>query len=291
MRMDDLERLQLRGDGIDIAADADGPAGGMPVIFLHGSGQSRGSWRKAVAEAARRGFRAIAYDLRGHGETDWSPDGLYSLERNVADLEIVVDQLGGNPAVVGTSAGATTAMIAAARPGSTIDRVVLIDVSPTPELAGIAEVRAFMGSARNGFASLEEAADAVAAYLPQRPRPKDASGLARNLRMRDGRYFWHWDPEVFFQMSGEPVHVDRSIAAMKEAAKHLSIPVLYVRGGRSSVVSEEGAREFLKLVPHAEYADIAGAHHMVAGDANDAFNEAIFDFIDRSAGSRSLHHG
>ncbi|MCB2075194.1 MAG: alpha/beta hydrolase [Novosphingobium sp.] len=262
-----------------MVADAAGPTDGQTVLFLHGSGQSRGSWRKALLEAARRGFRAIAPDLRGHGDSDWSPDGVYSLELLVADLRNVIRQAGGEPVLVGTSAGATMSMIVAASPPPPVRATVLIDISPTPQMEGIAEVRAFMGSAREGFASLEEAADAVAAYLPQRSRPNDTRGLERNLRFRDGRYYWHWDPEVFFQMSGAPTQIEKSLAALRQAAKTLTVPTLYVRGGKSNVVTEEGARAFLELVPHAQYANIAGAHHMVAGDANDAFNDAVSDFI------------
>ncbi|MEZ5737441.1 MAG: alpha/beta hydrolase [Novosphingobium sp.] len=278
---DTLERLDLRGSGIGMVADAAGPADAQPILFLHGSGQSRGSWRKALLEAAGRGYRAISLDLRGHGDTDWSPDGMYNVELLIADLRRVIEQIGSPPILVGTSAGATVGMIVAASPPPPVHAAVLIDISPTPQMEGIDEVRAFMGSAREGFASLEEAADAVAAYLPQRSRPKDTTGLQRNLRFRDGRYYWHWDPEVFFQMSGEPAHVEKSLALLKRAAKTLTVPILYVRGGKSNVVTEEGARAFLELVPHAEYANIAGAHHMVAGDANDAFNEAVFDFIGR----------
>ena len=65
----------------------------------------------------------------------------------------------------------------------------------------------------------------------------------------------------------------------------MSIPTLLVRGTRSRIVSEAGAREFLDMVPHAEFVDIAGAHHMVAGDANDAFNDAVFSFIDKHVDS------
>ena len=46
--------------------------------------------------------------------------------------------------------------------------------------------------------------------LPQRARPKGTEGLARNLRLRDGRYYWHWDPAFFFQMAGAPGHIDRA---------------------------------------------------------------------------------
>ena len=62
---------------------------------------------------------------------------------------------------------------------------------------------------------------------------------------------------------------------------HLKVPTLLVRGRQSDVLTEEGVRDFLQLVPHADYADIAGADHMVSGDRNDAFNDAVFAFLER----------
>ena len=279
--MDSPERLSFRGDGITLVADAAGPRAGLPVLFLHGSGQTRHSWRKALREAAARGFRAIALDLRGHGDSEPSPDGLYTADLLIADIRSVVTQIGRPPVVVGASIGGLVGMALAASPPPALRAVVLVDITPQPEPEGIEEVRGFMASAQNGFASLDEAADAVAAYLPHRARPKDTSGLARNLRLREGRYHWHWDPAFFFQMAGEPNHIAKSIRLMTRAAEQLTIPTLLIRGGSSTVVSEAGARAFLALVPHADYANIAGAHHMVAGDANDAFNEAVFAFLDK----------
>jgi pimeloyl-ACP methyl ester carboxylesterase len=279
--MESLEKLSFRAEGIDLVADAAGPADGAPLLFLHGSGQTRHSWRKALLEAARRGFRAISIDLRGHGDSDWSPGGVYNLELFIADLRLVVTQIGREPVLVGTSTGALVSMAVAAAPPPAVRAAVLIDISPRPQMDGVQEVRDFMGSARNGFASLEEAAGAVAAYLPQRSRPKDTSGLSRNLRLRNGRYYWHWDPDFLLQMAGAPGYVDHAVACMKDAARMLRVPILLVRGGSSSVVSEAGAREFLDMVPQAEYANIAGAQHMVAGDANDAFNNAVFAFLEK----------
>jgi pimeloyl-ACP methyl ester carboxylesterase len=147
-------------------------------------------------------------------------------------------------------------------------------------MEGAKEVVDFMGSGLDGFASLEEAADAVAAYLPHRRRPDDTSGLARNLRLRNGRYYWHWDP-AFMRMGQDAQQRLNAPNQLDAAARALDIPTLLLRGGRSRIVTEAGAREFLELVPHAAYVDIADAHHMVAGDANDAFNDALFAFIDR----------
>jgi pimeloyl-ACP methyl ester carboxylesterase len=142
-----------------------------------------------------------------------------------------------------------------------------------------------MDSAPDGFASLEDAADAVSAYLPHRQRPKSTDGLKRNLRLRDGRYYWHWDP-AFMQMGRDAVTKVRETNPLEIAARRINIPTLLIRGGRSTIVSEEGVREFLEMVPHAEFVDITGAHHMVAGDANDSFNDAVFTFVDKQLASR-----
>ena len=279
--MESIERLSFRGAGIDVVAEAAGPAQAQPILFLHGSGQTRQSWRKALVEAERRGYRAISLDLRGHGESDWSPDGVYNIDVFAADLRNIVEQIGRAPILVGASLGALMSMLVAASPPPAIRGIVLVDVTTSPEMEGVQEVRAFMSSASDGFPSIEEAAAAVAAYLPHRARPKDTRGLERNLRLRNGRYHWHWDPGFFLQMAGAPGHVRNAVKCMRSAAITLAVPTLLIRGGSSRVVSPAGAREFLDMVPHAQYADIAGAHHMVAGDANDAFNEAVFKFLER----------
>jgi pimeloyl-ACP methyl ester carboxylesterase len=282
--IESIERLSLRGEDINLAVEATGPAAGPPVLFLHGSGQTRQSWRQALLEGARRGFRSFSPDLRGHGESDWSPDGAYTIDLFTADARRMVEQIGGEPILVGASIGALVSLLVGASPPPLIRAVVLVDISPTPGAAGVQEVVSFMGGAQDGFASIEEAADAVAAYLPHRTRPKDSSGLAKNLRLRNGRYHWHWDPAFFAKMAGDPGHVDRAVNCMKAAARTLRIPTLMIRGGSSRVVTKAGARAFLDMVPHAEFADIAGAHHMVPGDANDAFNGTVFEFLQRQVG-------
>jgi pimeloyl-ACP methyl ester carboxylesterase len=125
-------------------------------------------------------------------------------------------------------------------------------------------------------------ADAVAAYNPHRPRPTDLSGLKKNVRMRDdGRWVWHWDPRFMTQSPDETRASFTSTDRLNDAARNLNLPTLLVRGRMSDLLSEEGAKALLELAPHAEYADVAGAGHMVAGDRNDLFNDAIVGFLDR----------
>ena len=271
--------IRLAGADVTLAADAAGPEDARPILFLHGGGQTRHSWKRAVEQAARRGYRAISLDLRGHGESDWSPDGIYDMERFVADVRAVVRTLSQPPILVGASLGGLTSLLVAADPDVPVAALVLVDIAARIESRGTEEIGGFMRSAPDGFASLEEAADAVAAYLPHRPRPKDNSGLLRNLRLRDdGRYRWHWDP-AFVSPQSRRTPPDPHL--FERAAAALTVPTLLVRGGISKVVSPEGVAEFLALVPHAESVEVAGADHMVAGDANDRFNAAVFDFLDR----------
>lgn len=270
-----VEVRHIPSGDVQITVDVAGPPDGVPVILLHGGGQTRGAWGGALAEGARRGFHMTSADLRGHGESGWSPTGDYSMAAHAADIRAIAGALSAPPFLVGASLGGMASLSYAAM-GHPLAGVVMVDIAPTVNSTGTDKILAFMHSAPDGFASVEEAADAVAAYLPHRPRPKDTSGLMRNLRLRDGRYYWHWDPRMF-QGARPPGNTD----GLREAARNLKVPTLLVRGRLSDVLSQEGVDDFLQLVPHAELADIAGADHMVAGDRNDAFNEAVFVFLER----------
>lgn len=272
----DASLRNFQGDGLQLAAEEAGPVGGTPVLLLHGGGQTRGAWGGALKEGARRGYHMISIDLRGHGDSGWSDTGDYGPEAHARDLARVVEQLGRPPVVVGASLGGLTGL-AYAGAGGALQALALVDVVPKIEMSGAMRIAGFMMSAPDGFASLEEAADAVASYLPHRPRPKDPSGLMKNLRLREnGRLYWHWDPKMISQPGSLP-----DMERLREAARGLTVPVLLVRGRMSDIVSPEGVEDFISLAPHAEFVDIAGADHMVAGDRNDAFNAAVFDFLDR----------
>ena len=267
--------------GVRLAADVAGPEGGAPVVLLHGGGQTRASWKGAAGALAARGYRAVSLDLRGHGDSDWPVDGDYELDRFVDDLAGVLPLLGGPAVLVGASMGGLTALLAVGERGLPAAALVLVDVTPRIEPEGVGKIRAFMTASPEGFASVEAAADAVAAYLPHRPRPADTSGLAKNLRLGDdGRWRWHWDPRFMSGARSAGAGGDR----LEAAARALTLPTLLIRGGRSEIVSEAGARAFLEMAPHAEFIDVSGADHMVAGDANDVFNAAVLKFIDRRVG-------
>ncbi len=278
----------LGANGNKLAADVFGEKGDA-VLLLHGGGQTRHAWRKTAEQIAREGRVAYAVDLRGHGDSDWVESGAYTVHDFAADARAVADALnersGKRPAVIGASLGGIAALLAeggAENQGRNVfSALVLVDITPRVDLAGVDKVTGFMREhSKEGFATIAEAADAVAKYLPHRPRPRSHEGLKKNLRMSpDGRWRWHWDPR--FMENRGPSMRQETQAALIEAARRLKIPALLVRGASSELVQEAHAQEFLELVPHAELADVSGARHMVAGDRNDSFGAAILDFMGR----------
>ncbi len=288
MPMPAVAHRQLRytlASGLTLAADAYGDPADVPVLFFHGGGQTRHAWGGAAMAVAEAGFFALTLDHRGHGESDWPEDGDYRLEAFTEDLRDVTAQLGQRPFLVGASLGGSAAMMAEGNSAAPLSRgLVLVDVTPRLEIVGIQRILGFMSARPEGFASLAEAADFIAAYLPHRKRPSDLSGLEKNLRCGDdGRYRWHWDPRLMKIWSPDdfdPAVVQRMVEERLSAASRITVPVLLVRGRMSDVVSEAGAQEFLARVPHAEYVDLA-AGHMVAGDRNDAFGGAVLEFLRR----------
>ncbi|MGH6631798.1 alpha/beta fold hydrolase [Sphingopyxis sp.] len=266
--------------GLVLMGDALGPEHGPLILLLHGGGQTRQSWAETQVQLAARGFRALALDQRGHGEASWSKSGAYGLESYAADIAAVARLIGTPPvALVGASLGGMASMLALGEkmlPGT--PALVLVDVVHRPEAEGASHIRTFMSSASDGFDNLEAAADAVAAYLPHRERPRRLDGLRRNLREREGRWYWHWDP-AFMRYRDADTGTRFDLERVAAAAARLEGPVMLVRGERSEIVSEDLAREFQALVPHADLAVVPGASHMVSGDSNDAFVAAIMKFL------------
>jgi pimeloyl-ACP methyl ester carboxylesterase len=274
--------------GVRIAADRLGDPLAPAVVFLHGGGQTRRSWGRAAAAVAERGWQAITVDLRGHGESDWSEDGDYRVATFAGDVLEVLRQLPPRPVLVGASLGGFTAMLLAGELSpAAVRAVVLVDIVPNMDPSGATRIHGFMNDRMDsGFASLDEVADAIQEYNPHRPRPSDLDGLRTNLRERDGRWYWHWDPKFIDGTSALPpievTEVDRLHTAI-DAILSAKVPMLLVRGQMSDLVTEERANEFIARFPEIEFVDVGGAGHMVAGDRNDLFAGAVVEFLARHA--------
>jgi pimeloyl-ACP methyl ester carboxylesterase len=265
----------FQGAGVRLAGDLY-PGESPTVMLLHGGGQTRHSWAKTAQRLSDHGHAALALDLRGHGESEWGDD--YSLDAFVADVLAIIETLDEPPILVGASLGGMTSLLLAGEHPGAAAALVLVDIVVRAEPAGVRRILNFMAAHQDGFATLDDAADAIAAYTTHRKRTRNHEGLKKNLRLRDdGRWYWHWDP-AFLKIQDES-HRRVDPQRMEAAAAALTLPTLIVRGARSDVVSDAALDHMRALVPHAEVVDVKAAGHMVAGDDNDVFAERLEDFV------------
>ena len=271
--------------GIRLAADTFGPPDAPVVLLLHGGGQTRHAWHATATNLADAGWRTITVDLRGHGESTHPRPPAYALEDFADDVRVLTAAIAEAPILIGASLGGIASLLALTEsPAAPATGLVLVDVAHRFQPRGGGRIVSFMEEHPDGFATLSDAADAVAAYIPHRSRPHDTNGLRHNLRRNDdGRWIWHWDPAVLTQARPLLRNQAQLSERLTSAATRLRQPCLLVRGADSDVLSAGIAREFIELAPTASLAEVPHAGHMVAGDNNDAFTSAIRAWLDTFA--------
>ncbi|MEZ5545871.1 MAG: alpha/beta hydrolase [Lysobacteraceae bacterium] len=257
------------------------------LIYAHGFGQTRLAWHKTATRLSSAGYAGISFDARGHGSSRWNAaDESYGIEQFLGDLAAVAKLPSQPPILIGASMGGLLGMgVQGASEAPPFSALVLVDITPRWETAGVERILDFMTAHPGGFDSLEHAAEEIAAYLPHRAQRKQPGELHKLLELHiDGRWRWHWDPRM---IDGIARGSERYQAMIMQAAQRITVPTLLVSGGRSDIVSAATVEEFLALVPHAEHVHLREATHMVAGDDNDAFTSAILDFLTALPQSRA----
>jgi pimeloyl-ACP methyl ester carboxylesterase len=248
------------------------------LLFAHGFGQTRGAWQRSGMALAAEGYAGLSYDARGHGESARNPADLpYAGEQFADDLIIVAGEHVQPPVLIGASMGGLFGMISEARWPGLFRAMVLVDITPRWEEAGLQRILGFVTAFPQGFDSLDHAADIIAAYLPHRRARKTPQELREVLREgSDGRWRWHWDARLIDDLVRDCAQHQDDIV---DAARTIRCPVLLISGGRSDLVSAKTVEEFQTLVPHARHAHLPQATHMLAGDDNDAFTNTVLEYL------------
>lgn len=276
----------LARDGLRLAADAF-PGQGPGILLAHGFGQTRQSWQSTQLRLAGAGRASLAADVRGHGESGRNPaQSPYGGQQLVDDICTVAAAAGTHPILVGASIGGLTGLLAQARERP-FSAMVLVDITPRWEAAGLERILGFMSAHPEGFASLDHAAAEIAAYLPHRRERKTPQQLSHLLlRRADGRYAWHWDPRLMTEFIPGSSELQEQI---EDACRQLDVPTLLVSGGRSDMVTAATVAHFLELAPHARHVELPQATHMVAGDDNSAFTDTLLHFLSALATPTAAH--
>ena len=291
LRMEEaVQHREWQGrDGVRLAGERrmpHPPTDRPPILLAHGFAQTRKSWDSTMARFADNGYPVASYDARGHGGSDYAEPAAYRPDDFLKDMRLVCDRTG-TRVVVGASLGGLIALLAAGEaPQVALDALVLVDVAPRWRADGQARIQKFLQARPEGFATLDDARQAVADYLPHRD-PATSTGLLSNLRQgSSGRYYWHWDPAMLGMFRNVDIYQQRVL----RAARNIRIPTLLVSGGQSELLGQEHIEECLELIPHAEHRQVARAHHMVAGDENSAFTDEVLSWLDHTLQQHTQSH-
>jgi len=244
------------------------------ALFLHGGGLTAHTW-DVVCDELRDRVRPLALDLRGHGDSEWSPDGHYPLEAHVADLEsAMADLVLKDFVLVGMSLGGLVALAYAGRHPRTLAALILVESGP--EMRRSERLRDFMAADAEAD-SFDEFVDRAAAFNPLRDREHLRRSLRYALRRTpDGKWTWKYDRRILERGTEDVLPRAR---ALWDAARSVDCPALVIRGGKSDIFLDEDAAELARVL-RGEWVRIEGAGHTVQGDRPYDTANALRAFLD-----------
>jgi esterase len=241
-----------------------GTAGKRPVLFLHGGGLNAHTW-DLVCLSLRDDFHCLALDLRGHGDSEWSPQGDYAIASHVRDVEGFVDLLGLKDFVlVGMSLGAVTAASYASVHGQELAALVIIDAGPEIQRAGGQKIRDFVVDTAT-LDSIDEFVAKAISFNPRRDPRLLRRSLLYNLRATpDGKWMRKNDTRHMGVRPFESI-IDES-RRQWDGVPSISCPTLVVRGANSDVFRDEDAAKLAASLRNGRWVKVDNAGHTVQGD-------------------------
>jgi flavin reductase (DIM6/NTAB) family NADH-FMN oxidoreductase RutF/esterase/lipase len=264
--------------GVKLVAEGFGSAENPTVLLLHGGAQSLWIWRHAADVLSNAGRYVIALNLRGHGESQWAPDGRYDIDAYAADLKAVLAQLPSRPFIVGSTLGGMVALAALAGTGDHF-AAGLVLVEAGPWLASRADrIAREMYRLAEGYSCIEEAVEAATAFASyRRVKPRDPNVLQRQLVQRgDGKYYWRWDPRSLNGLKQPDL-----AQQLEAAAARVTVPTLVLHGNESEIFPLSDAARLTEMIPDCERIQIEGAGHQLVSEQSDLFHAALVDFLER----------
>ena len=257
------------------------------LLFLHGTAQQGHSWDFASL-ALRERFHCVALDQRGHGDTEWDPNGRYGTPTYVPDVEAFVDTVGLHDFVlIGHSMGGRNAYTYTSDHPEVVRALIVVDAGPRMEEPGGARVRNFMSGQRE-FDTYEDLVERVHSYLPARPIEQLRGSLVHTTRrFPNGKWSWKYDPNI-----RRPVNApDDSEEGRWETLSRVRCPTLYVIGGDSEMLTTASIERMLDVVPGSKAETVERAGHLVAGDNPAGFHAAVSPFLNSLPGGDALPQG
>lgn len=253
-----------------------GPADAPALVLLHGGGQSAHTWDACCLLLARR-YRCLAFDQRGHGDSDWSTDGAYGFDDHARDIAGFIQALQLRaPLLVGMSMGGINATAYAACHASTLRGLVSVDVGPDVRFEAVERLMRGLGAYRF-FANPEDAATRLSALGARRPRALLEATLAQNLRQdNEQRWTWKYDPRTLSERTTAEILDPRQALWARLAT--ITCPALVIRGAESEIFAPADAERFTRALPSGSFVTVPSAGHSVQTDNPKGLVKAIEAF-------------
>ena len=253
-----------------------GNADRPPMLLLHGGTQTAHSW-DFFALAMRPHFHVLALDQRGHGDSDWAPDGDYSLEAHQRDIHGFVQAAGLERFVlIGLSLGGRNSLVYTATHPEGVRALVIVDVGPETRRDGRRQIREFV-TTTDELDSVEAFAQRAQQHNPRRPISQLMGSLRWNLKqLPNGKWTWKYDK--LLRTPGYRIP-GGSREYLWDCATRLSCPTLVVRGGESLVLDRDGAERLREAVRGSQLVEVPHAGHTVPGDNPLGFEMAVRPFL------------
>ncbi len=244
------------------------------MILLHGIARHAHTFDH-VAPVLARDYRVIALDLRGHGDSAWSPEGAYLVQDYVKDLEALVAELRlRRVTLLGNSTGGRVAQVFAGLHPDLVERLVVEDVGPErPQNIADAFARRVEQEA-NGWATEDELVQQLTAANRRTPEPLLRTYAHFGLKPRaDGRLVWKRDPNL---VKG---FVETELW---NSVSKITSPVLYVIGGGSRIVPPETQQRLKDMLPNCRVIVMPGLGHYPDEEDTNGFLTNVNEFLKRS---------
>ncbi len=253
-----------------------GNAAATPILCLHGITQTAHSWDE-VAEDLARDYRVLCLDQRGHGDSQWAPDGDYSRQTQADDIDAITDALGLSRFILmGMSMGGINSITFTAKYGAKVQALVVVDVSPEIQTKGVENIRHFI-QMEDVLPSFEAFVERAHQFNPRRSLDNIRSRLHHNLKqLTDGRWTWKYDPHLRSPNRG---FQSSALTNLWDDVRAINCPTLIIRGGESDILSDDGAAKMQQAIPRSQLVVVPGAGHSVMGDNPTAFVSAVRGFL------------
>ena len=251
------------------------------LIALHGLRGHGHSWDD-FSEPMSDNYHILALDQRGRGDSDWAPDGQYTGEAYVQDLEGFCEALKlRNFILMGHSMGGRNSMAFAARHPSLVNRLIIVDIGPEGDPRGAARITREMVAAQEEYASFEELFEAQQKGNPLlSPEVLRRRLTYQTKTLPNGRIGWRYDVEIRRQWreARRPPQED-----LWPAIATIPCPTLIVRGMETDILPLQVAQRMVQAMPKAKLAHVERAAHMVMEENPAGFLRVVRDFLESTA--------